>query len=150
MQGDGNNFSPDKTITGVEAASVMVRLLKIDTSTILVPDGSPWYYKEVTAAKNNGILDGISEETLTKNITRADTMQIIMNMLSSEELEPMTDEEITETLSSFSDYEQIPDERKAAAAICVSQKFIVGSDGLISPNDTLTRAQFAQILSNML
>ncbi len=150
MQGDSNNFSPDKTITGVEAASVMVRLLKIDTSTILVPDGSPWYYKEVTAAKNNGILDGISEETLTKNITRADTMQIIMNMLSSEELEPMTDEEITETLSSFSDYEQIPDERKAAAAICVSQKFIVGSDGLISPNDTLTRAQFAQILSNML
>lgn len=150
MQGDSNNFSPDKTITGVEAASVMVRLLKIDTSTILVPDGSPWYYKEVTAAKNNSILDGISEETLTKNITRADTMQIIMNMLSSEELEPMTDEEITETLSSFSDYEQIPDERKAAAAICVSQKFIVGSDGLISPNDTLTRAQFAQILSNML
>ena len=53
-------------------------------------------------------------------------------------------------MTRVSDYEQIPDERKAAAAICVSQKFIVGSDGLISPNDTLTRAQFAQILSNML
>lgn len=150
MRGDGDKFSPDKAITGVEIASVMVRLLKIDTSTILVPDGSQWYYKEVTAAQNSGLLYGIDSQTINQDFSRSDAMQIIMNVLLSQCFEPMSDKQIDETLSAFSDSDSIPENRRAAVASCVKQKLIVGSDGKINPNKTLTRAEFAQILSKML
>ena len=150
MQGSGDKFMPDNTITGVEVSSVMVRLLKIDTSTILVPDSSPWYYKEVTAAKNAGLINGIDENSLTQTITRQDVMQIIYNVLLEDGFEKMSEEEITQTLDTFSDSDKISDIRKEAVAACVKQKLIVGSNGKLNPEQTLTRAEFAQILSKML
>lgn len=150
MQGSGDTFMPDNTITGVEVSSVMVRLLKIDTTTILVPDSSPWYYKELTAAKNSGLIDGLDEQSLTQQITREDIMQIIYNVLLKDGFEKMSEEEITETLSVFSDNDNITESRKEAVAACVKQQLIVGSDGLLKPEQTLTRAEFAQILSKML
>ena len=150
MQGSGSKFMPDSTITGVEVSSVMVRLLKLDTSTILVPDSSPWYYKEVTAAKNAGIIDGLDEDSLTQVITRQDIMQIIYNVILKDDFKQMSDEEIAETLAAFSDSSKISESRKEAAAACVKQKLIVGSNGKLNPEQTLTRAEFAQILSKML
>ena len=150
MQGSGDKFMPDNTITGVEVSSVMVRLLKIDTSTILVPDSSPWYYKEVTAAKNAGLINGIDENSLTQTITRQDVMQIIYNVLLEDGFEKMSEEEITQTLDTFSDSDKISESRREAVAACVKQKLIVGSNGKLNPEQTLTRAEFAQILSKML
>lgn len=150
MQGSGDKFMPDNTITGVEVSSVMVRLLKIDTSTILVPDSSPWYYKELTAAKNSGLIDGLDEQILTQQITREDVMQIIYNVILKDEFEKMSEDEITETLNNFSDNDKISESRKEAVAACVKQQLIVGSDGQLKPEQTLTRAEFAQILSKML
>ena len=128
----------------------MVRLLKLDTSTILVPDSSSGYYKEVTAAKNAGIIDGLDEDSLTQVITRQDIMQIIYNVILKDDFKQMSDEEIAETLAAFSDSSKISESRKEAAAACVKQKLIVGSNGKLNPEQTLTRAEFAQILSKML
>lgn len=77
MHGDGERFRPEDSITIAEASAVMVRMLNIDTSTIVPPDGAPWYYIETTAAERAGLTSGLAAPiNYTTAMTRADAMRI--------------------------------------------------------------------------
>lgn len=149
MEGNKNEFFPDKPIKTIEVIAIIVRLLKIDTSTIQIPDNAPWYYKELYAAEQAGILNDVLETNITNDINREDTMQIIINSFGNN-FEQLTEQQANEILFNFSDKELVSKNRLLAVAMCVNQKIILGSDNKIMPNKTLSRAQFAQILSNML
>lgn len=151
MHGDSSRFRPDEPITIAEAAAVMVRALEIDTSTISPPDGAAWYYIETTAAANAGLTAGLDEPVnYTAAMTRADAMQIIANTLQKQGAQALSDDEIAACLSRFYDSGEVPQNRRAAAALCVQTGTIVGSNGRLDVGSIFTRAQFAQILSGLL
>ena len=83
----------------------------------------------------------------TAAMTRADAMQVLANALKTRGIPPLSEDEITVCLSRFADGAQVPANRRAAAALCVKTGTVVGSDGSLDVSGTLTRAQFAQILS---
>ncbi len=151
MHGDGTHFQPDKTITGAEIASIMVRFLQLDTSTIAAPAGSPWYYIEATAAERAGLTAGLDDPiAYTSAMSRADAMQILANTLQKRSMSTLSAAEADTVLSRFSDASLVPANRKNAAALCVKAGLIVGSNGKLGAQQSFTRAQFAQILSVLL
>lgn len=148
MQGDGDLFRPDDSITIAEASAVLVRTLGLDTRSIAPPDGAPWYYIETTAAEQYGLVEGFDAPiAYTAAMTRADAMQILANALKTQGAQALSEEEIAACLSRFTDGAQVPANRRAAAALCVKTGTVVGSGGNLDISGTLTRAQFAQILS---
>lgn len=62
-------------------------------------------------------------------------------------MKPLSETEISASLSRFTDSANVPQNRRAAAALCVKTGTIVGSNGRLDVGGILTRAQFAQILS---
>lgn len=150
MQGDGGRFWPEQTITTAEVAAVLVRALKIDTSRIAPQDGAPWYYVEATAAEQAGLTTGLTAPVnYTAAMTRADAMQVLAGALTYAGAKPLADAEVTARLAKFTDAAEMPESRRAAAALCVKSGVVVGSDGKLNPTGVFTRAQFAQILSNL-
>lgn len=151
MHGDGSQFRPDEAITTAEVAAVMIRALGIDTSAIAPLDGAPWYYIETTAAAKAGLTAGLDAPIdYTAAMTRADAMQVLANTLQKDGATALSEAEITVCLSRFRDGAAVPQNRRAAAALCVRTGAIVGSDGKLDANGVFTRAQFAQILSGLL
>lgn len=151
MHGDGSRFRPDEAITAAEALAVMIRALDIDTSTISPPDGAPWYYIETTAAAKAGLTAGLGDPVdYTAAMTRADAMQVLSNTLQKYGVAALSDAEITACLARFADGAEVPQNRRAAAALCIKTGAIVGADGRLNANSLFTRAQFAQILSGLL
>ena len=151
MVGDGAKFEPETPITGAEIAAVMVRALEIDTSSIAAPAGAPWYYIEATAAQDAGLMDGLGSPLPYASVmNRADAMQVLANALLRRGEAALTESEITAQLSAFSDAADVPENRRAAVALCVRTGLVVGSGGKLNPGETFTRAQFAQILSLMI
>ena len=151
MHGNDVKFEPDAAITGAEVAAVMVRLLDIDTSAIAPPDGAPWYYVETTAAQKAGLMEGLgSPIEYAAPMTREDAMQVLANALMAQGQSKLTEAEIQTQLAAFSDANEVSSGRRAAVALCVKTGLVVGSEGKLDPQQTFTRAQFAQILSKML
>ncbi len=151
MQGNGSLFRPDDLITVAEVCAIMVRVFRLDTTSITPPDGAAWYYTEATAAKKAGLTNGLGEQiNYTAAMTRVDAMQVIANMLVQQGEPALTNQsEIESYLSQFSDNGLVPENRRAAAALCVKTGAIVGSDGKLGTQDVFTRAQFAQILNGL-
>ena len=151
MQGSDGKFYPERPITAAEAAAVMVRVLDISTDSIAPPEGAPWYYIEATAASQAGLTAGLDEPVAyTAAMTRADAMQVLANALKKQGAAELSASEITAQLARFADGGSLPQNRRAAAALCVQSGAVVGSDGKLNGNDVFTRAQFAQILSHLI
>ena len=103
---------------------------------------------ETTAAEQYGLVEGFDAPiAYTAAMTRADAMQILANALKTQGAQALSEEEIAACLSRFTDGAQVPANRRAAAALCVKTGTVVGSGGNLDISGTLTRAQFAQILS---
>lgn len=151
MQGAGGKFRPENTITAAEVCAVLVRALGLDTSKITAPDGAPWYYTETTAAEQAGLTQGLKKPLdYTAVMHRADAMQVLASTLKREGAKMPADAETKQILARFTDADAVPQNRRAAAALCVKSGIIVGAGGKLDPEGVFTRAQFAQMLSTLL
>lgn len=150
MQGSGGKFQPEKTITTAEVCAVLVRALTLDVSKITPPAGAPWYYIETTAAEQAGLTQGLTTPLdYTAAMRRADAMQVLAGVLERSGAKPLADAEVTQSLARFTDAADVPENRRAAVALCVKSGIIAGTDGRLDTAGVFTRAQFAQILSNL-
>lgn len=148
MQGDAvGTFRPDANISGAEVCATIVRSEKLEKPEQPIEGIAPdvWYAGEVSAMHEAGLLEGL-EMAYAKPMTRADAMQIFANLLVKRGAKLPDEQKNDEILSAFADAEDIPAERRAAAALCVEQKLIEGADGKLSPQGYFTRAQFAKLL----
>ena len=150
MTGDERGFRPDAPIRTCEVAAAIARGLKLPEGKMPGIDPDKWYAGEVGAIFEAGLLDGFDVYWFNPEavMTRADAMQLLTNVLAYQNRagREMNTPEVMQHLKRFPDLEQIPENRRRAAAICVRAHLVQGDENGLRPADSFTRAEFAKIL----
>ena len=151
MEGAGGLFRPDAPITAAEACATVVRSQQLpaaDTPMAGLPEDA-WYTPEVSAAYAAGLLDGLADDFQpTAAISRADAMQLFANALVRQGSQLPDEQTVGQMLAAYTDADSIPAEQRAAVVLCMQNGLISGyPDGTLRPNNTLTRSEFAKLLT---
>ena len=147
-------FAPNGTMNRAMIVTVLYRLEKSPAVTGAskftdVPAGQ-WYSDAVTWAAANKIVNGYDETTFgpMNAVTREQLAAILFRYEQVKGLENVT---LEENLNRFPDQNKISAYAIPALQWAVGQKIINGNaDGTLEPTGTATRAQVAQIFTNLL
>lgn len=147
-------FAPNGTMNRAMIVTVLYRLEKSPAVTGAskftdVPAGQ-WYSDAVAWAAANKIVNGYDETTFgpMNAVTREQMAAILFRYEQVKGLENVTPEE---NLNRFPDQNKISAYAIPALQWAVGQKIINGNaDGTLDPTGTATRAQVAQIFTNLL
>lgn len=147
-------FAPNGTMNRAMIVTVLYRLEKSPAVTGAskftdVPAGQ-WYSDAVAWAAANKIVNGYDETTfgLMNAVTREQLAAILFRYEQVKGLENVT---LEENLNRFPDQNKISAYAIPALQWAVGQKIINGNaDGTLDPTGTATRAQVAQIFTNLL
>ena len=153
--GTGNgNFEPDEKLTRGQFLVMLMRAYDIkadeNVTTNFADAGSTYYTAYLAAAKRLGISNGIGNNLFApeNQITRQEMFTLLYNALK------LTDNLPTATtvnkLTQFKDVDGIAVWAKDALTLFVNTGTVVGSNGLLNPNDAATRAVMAQVLYKLL
>ena len=115
-------------------------------------ENSDWFVGAVFQAKENGYVNGVKGTKLFNpkaNITRADAVCILYNMAGGKKVEDMTKAEKLAWTSKVTFTDVNVDEYYGVAMGWADSLDIAnGSNGKFRPTDTITREEFAALLSN--
>ena len=147
-------FAPNGTMNRAMIVTVLYRLEKSPAVTGAskftdVPAGQ-WYSDAVAWAAANKIVNGYDETTFgpMNAVTREQMAAILFRYEQVKGLENVT---LEENLNRFPDQNKISPYAIPALQWAVGQKIINGNaDGTLDPTGTATRAQVAQIFTNLL
>lgn len=147
-------FAPNGTMNRAMIVTVLYRLEKSPAVTGAskftdVPAGQ-WYSDAVSWAAANKIVNGYDETTFgpMNAVTREQMAAILFRYEQVKGLENVT---LEENLNRFPDQNKISAYAIPALQWAVGQKIINGNaDGTLDPTGTATRAQVAQIFTNLL
>ena len=147
-------FAPNGTMNRAMIVTVLYRLEKSPAATGAskftdVPAGQ-WYSDAVAWAAANKIVNGYDETTFgpMNAVTREQMAAILFRYEQYKGLENVT---LEENLNRFPDQNKISAYAIPALQWAVGQKIINGNaDGTLDPTGTATRAQVAQIFTNLL
>lgn len=157
MEGNDSNFRPNAPINRAEFIKTVMSALEYNGNyyTEVEPDkyfsdvpADAWYAYPINKARAHGIISGYSDNTFhpDKSISRAEAVQILNNALADNESYKVNhnlDLPFTDVNSSAWYYQAV----KAA----FQNKLVSGKTfNRFGPNDTLTRAETATIISRYL
>ncbi|MCG9967463.1 cadherin-like beta sandwich domain-containing protein [Pelotomaculum terephthalicicum JT] len=151
--GDGN-FSPEAKLTRGQFIVMLMKAYGIapdaNPKDNFADAGSTWYTGYLAAAKRLGISAGVGSNMFApeKEITRQEMFTLLYNALKA--IGRLPQGSSGSTLSSFSDVGDIAPWAKDAMKLLVDAGTIGGSGNRLSPKDTTTRAQMAQVLYSLL
>ncbi len=143
---DGN-FLPDEKVSRAEFVSMINRALgNTATGSTRFNDVSSgaWYYSDVSKAVTAGFVSGFDDGTFRPNhkITRQEAAVILARIIPTQGA--------STNLSRFSDHRSISDWAYTALSKVGGKGYISGyTDGRMHPLDSLTRAQAAKIISDI-
>ena len=144
-----DEMAPNDHLTRAQMAAMTSRLYgtykcaEISQYTDAAPES--WYYSYIAQAVNMGSFTGYSQHRMGPgdNITREQAMTILARMICLPESEK-------ETLSGFSDRGDVASWAYDAVRGMVEREYVNGyQDGQLKPKNEITRAEMAQIMSNM-
>ena len=142
LQGtDGQTLAPDTAITGAQAVTILDRVLRAE-----IPEaepGVPWYAPAERTAEELGILPTESNWDLTQPLCRAKAFWLLSNAVQLRTTQ-------TDCLRAFSDCNSLQSELAWAAAGLVQAGVVEGNDGLLRPQEEITRAEFITILYRLM
>ncbi|MBQ7717836.1 MAG: S-layer homology domain-containing protein, partial [Clostridia bacterium] len=149
MQGTDKGFEPNGKMTRAMLVTVLYRLENTKASSVTgkfadVAEGE-WYSDAVSWASANGVAEGLDSTHFApdESISRE---QLAVIMYRYAKFKKYNTEASVE-LSQFTDADQVSDWAVEAIAWANAVQLIKGtSDKTISPKDTATRAQIAEIL----
>jgi alpha-tubulin suppressor-like RCC1 family protein len=148
------NFSPEAKLTRGQFIVMLMRAYAIapdlNPQDNFADAGSAYYTSYLAAAKRLGISAGVGDNMFApeKEITRQEMFTLLYNALKAIGQLPQNDS--GKVLSDFSDAEQIDAWAKDALNLLVRAGIIGGSNGKLSPLNTTTRVEMAQVLYNLL
>ena len=152
LYGKGNGIiDPNGNLTRAEMAAIINRAFgcyKVaDISQYKDVSKSKWYYNDVALAVQMGTYNGRSNASMAPDapITRQEAMTVVARALQLD-----LDRYGNADLSKFSDRVQISDWALPYVKAMVGADYIHGRTSGLSPQDTITRAEFAQIFYNIL
>ena len=147
---DDKTFAPDLTLTRAMLAVILYAragepAVTAENKFSDVPTGQ-WYTNAVIWAAENGIVAGCGDGTFRPDaaVTRAQAAVMLCGFaaFSGDDVTARAD------LSAFGDAADVPSWAQAELQWTVARQLIVGRDGkLLAPNDAVTRAEMASILS---
>ena len=147
-------FAPNGTMNRAMIVTVLYRLEKspavTDASKFTDVPAGQWYSDAVAWAAANKIVNGYDETTFgpMNAVTREQMAAILFRYEQVNGLENVT---LEENLNRFPDQNKISAYAIPALQWAVGQKIINGNaDGTLDPTGTATRAQVAQIFTNLL
>lgn len=155
---DGNKYEPDREITRAEFAAIVVRALglKQGLGTSIFSDikSTDWYCGYVETAVRYNLIMGYDDGTFRPidKITRQEAMAIIARAMVITKLNPsLTDDQITDLLSGYSDSASASSWADASIAACLKTGVISGrTSTTLSPTANITRAEVAVIVERLL
>ena len=151
-----NSFEPDSTMTRAEFATIITRGLGLPQKNSAVFDDvttNDWFYSCVGTAYAYGIIKGVSENEFNPNgtITREEAAVMVERAAKlcgmDTEMDTMA---VRDVLAQFCDYVLSSDWSRNSLAFCYSEKILDDSVMYIKPEETVTRAEIASMLCNML
>ncbi|MEG0501924.1 MAG: S-layer homology domain-containing protein, partial [Cellulosilyticaceae bacterium] len=157
MKGKTNeSFAPNDTLTRAEIAVILERMLDTknikQTSTFKDIKGNEWYAEAVLKMNVIGLINGYENEKFApkENVKRVEVISLIARLLEyiGADISVENPEEI---LAQYGDVDQIPNWAKKQIAWCVQTGIVSGNEkGNLSPNEAMTRAEMAVVLSKVL
>jgi len=151
-----NDFEPDRTMTRAEFAAIIVRGLGLpQKSNTFFKDvtANEWFYNYVGTAYSYGIIKGISEDEFNPygTITREEAAVMVTRAAKLCGLDTEMDViAVRDVLAQFSDYVKASQWAQSSLAFCYNEKILDDSVMDIMPRETVTRAEIASMLYNML
>ena len=136
--------------------TTVVTTLCVDEKDLVFRDVLPgeWYFDAVADAKGLGYVAGVSGSKYyqpTAAIKRCDVIVILARMAGVDNaLNGMDEDEFSKEYSTYLDYNDVDESSYYARALAWATKVDIahGSNGAFRPNDTITREEFAALLSN--
>ena len=112
--------------------------------------GNTYYTGYLATAKRLGISAGVGDNLFGpgRDITRQELLTLLYNMLKA--ISGLPQGESGKTLSDFGDAELVDTWAKEAVEYLVKIGIVRGDDGMLNPVNTITRAEMAQVLYNLL
>ena len=147
-------FVPNKQMTRAEFAMIISRILgQIESDEVMVYKDvkGEWYAEAIQKASAAHILQGYPDGTFKPNapISRAEILTSLARMMDYlGHYEEVIEDDV---LDSFTDGEKVPAWAKDATVWAITYEFMGGyPDGTLGLNRTVTRAETARILENVL
>jgi hypothetical protein len=142
-------YHPEKNITRADFMKLLVRSLgltaKVDANFSDVAS-TAYYYEELGIAKKLGIATGVGENKFNPNeqISRQDMMVMVYRALKAAKKISATG--TTSNMSTYKDASSVSDYAVEGVAALIKDGIIKGSDNMINPLGTATRAETAVII----
>lgn len=141
-------INPDDALTRAQMVAIVNRafgsVAKADISKYTdVPSGT-WYAEDIAkAVKMETLFGNGTKINPTDNVTREQAFAILARALKL----TSTDYSV---LNKFTDMAQIADFFKGELSALVSAGYVTGNNNILSPKQNITRAQFAQVMFNVI
>ena len=151
-----NSFEPESTMTRAEFATIIARGLGLpQKSNVIFKDvtTNDWFYNYVGTAYSYGIIKGVSENEFNPNgtITREEAAVMVTRAAKLCGMDTEMDAlSIRDSLAQFFDYVKASDWSQSSLAFCYNEKILDDSVMDIEPKESVTRAEIASMLYNML
>lgn len=150
MGGDSaTTFSPEGTLTRAQLVTVLYRIAGSPTVNgkhqfTDVPSNQ-WYSDAICWAAQNGVVNGVTPTTFVPQapITREQIATILYRYAKSESVKE-------NKLTAFPDADKVNEYAVEAMNWAVAEGLIAGSEGMLLPQDSATRAQIATVLMRWL
>ncbi|WP_339319161.1 S-layer homology domain-containing protein [Paenibacillus sp. FSL R10-2734] len=151
--GDGN-FGSENKITRAQSLVMLMRAFGINpdenSENNFGDAGNTYYSGYLSAAKRLGITNGLGNNVFApdKQVTRQELFVLTYNTLKNiNELPTVTGKK---ELKDFKDAEIVSTYATDAMTLFVKTGVVSGSNGKLLPNDKATRAEFVQIIYNIM
>ncbi len=147
-------FSPDATLTRGQFITLLLRAYGISSDANPTDNfsdaGDTYYTGYLAAAKKLGITNGVGSNMFAPDqvITRQEMLTMLYNTLKV--LYKLPSGVSGKTLSDFTDNGSIATWAQESMSYLVKTGAVSGNNGVLNPNVTTTRAEFAQVLYNLL
>ncbi|MEE1043437.1 MAG: S-layer homology domain-containing protein [Clostridia bacterium] len=152
ISGDGTgNFAPNHNITREQFLKMLLVAVNAETeeaeNTFTDVEDNAWYKEYVLKAKSLGIVNGISDKEfgIGTNITRQDMAVMIGRIIEKMKLEVEEGK-----ADKFADDAKVSAYAKESVMLMKSIGLIEGYNNQFRPTDTLTRAESAKVISELL
>ena len=148
LTGSGNKIMPDAELKRCEMAAIINRAFgasqKGDIRKFIdIPDGK-WYVDDMAKAVKMGVFKGDGNLMHPENhITRQEAFVVLARALK------LTSNEYS-SLDKFTDKNQVSEWAKPGTAALVNAGYVSGSKDRLNPQASITRAEFAQLMYNII
>ncbi|MEN8907985.1 MAG: S-layer homology domain-containing protein, partial [Clostridiales bacterium] len=160
VKGNGNGYYlPDDSITRAEFAAVIVNalgLMRSNKGKNVFEDvkSDKWYYNAISIANEYGLISGYKNGLFkpTNKITREEGMLMIARAMKIANFDiSLNENDITNELKKYSDYNDISDWGRDAIAKCIKAEIVTGyKNNLILSKSDISRAEVATMIWKML